>query len=92
MWRREENGERLTAGIPPDLPPADLTSELILQLLAQKSDGPRSLGNDPETEKPILVRVGPYGPYVQLGEDDGSKNKPKRASLLKGMDPDDLDS
>lgn len=87
---REENGERLTAGIPPDLPPADLTPELLAQLLAQKSDGPRSLGNDPVTETPVLVKVGPYGPYVQLGEDEGGKNKPKRASLLKGMNPEEL--
>jgi DNA topoisomerase-1 len=87
---REENGERLTAGIPADLPPADLTPELVQQLLTQKSDGPRSLGNDPESELPILVKVGPYGPYVQLGEDDGSKKKPKRASLLKGMKPESL--
>lgn len=87
---REENGERLTAGIPPDMPPADLTAELVEQLLAQKIDGPRSLGDDPVTEKPIFLRVGPYGPYVQLGEDDGGKPKPKRVSLLKGMEPDDI--
>ena len=87
---REVNGERLTAGIPPDLPPADLTVELVQQLLSQKSEGPRSLGNDPDTEKPVLMRVGPYGPYVQLGEDEGGKTKPKRASLLKGMNPNDL--
>ena len=38
-----------------------------------------------------MLKVGPYGPYVQLGEDDPtSKSKPKRASLLKGMQPDDL--
>jgi DNA topoisomerase-1 len=80
----------LTAGIPPDLPPADLTAELVDQLLAQKSDGPRTVGDDPETGKPILLRVGPYGPYVQLGEDEGGRSKPKRASLLKGMNPDEL--
>jgi DNA topoisomerase-1 len=87
---REQNGERLTAGIPPDLPPADLSAELVSQLLAQKSDGPRSLGHDPASDQPVLLKVGPYGPYVQLGEDEGSKKKPKRASLLKGMNPDEL--
>ncbi|MCC6453966.1 MAG: type I DNA topoisomerase [Caldilineaceae bacterium] len=87
---REENGERLTAGIPPDLPPADLSAELVGQLLAQKSDGPRSLGTDPDSEKPVMLKVGPYGPYVQLGEDEGGKKKPKRASLLKGMNPDEM--
>ncbi len=89
---REENGERLTAGIPPDMPPADLSKELVSQLLAQKSEGPSTLGNDPVTELPVLLKVGPYGPYVQLGEaEEGKpKSKPKRASLLKGMEPSEL--
>ncbi|RIK25140.1 MAG: DNA topoisomerase I, partial [Chloroflexi bacterium] len=84
---KEVNGERLTAGLPPDLPPADLTDELVEQLLSQKQDGPQTLGTDPETEQPIFLKSGPYGPYVQLGEDGNGKKKPKRASLLKGMDP-----
>ena len=28
---------------------------------------PRDLGPDPTTDLPITVRIGPYGPYVQLG-------------------------
>jgi len=37
------------------------------------------------------VRDGRYGPYVQLGEqEEGSKKKPKRASLFKTMTPDSL--
>ena len=84
---KEVNGERLTAGLPPDLPPADVTDEMVAQLLSQKLDGPQLLGTDPETEQPILLKSGPYGPYVQLGEEGNGKKKPKRASLLKGMDP-----
>ena len=35
------------------------------------------------------MRDGRYGPYVQLGEqEEGSKKKPKRASLFKTMTPD----
>jgi DNA topoisomerase-1 len=84
---KEVNGERLTAGLPPELPPADLSDELVEQLLSQKQTGPQTVGVDPATQQPILLKSGPYGPYVQLGEDDGSgKKKPKRASLLKGMD------
>lgn len=82
----EENGDRLTVGLPPDLPPADLTDEMVQELLAKKSDGPRELGVDPESGKEVLVKQGPYGPYVQLGNGEG-KGKPKRVSLLKGMDP-----
>ncbi|HXF64768.1 MAG TPA: type I DNA topoisomerase [Caldilineaceae bacterium] len=87
---REQNGDRLTAGLPPDLPPADLSEELVTLLLSQKSDGPRRLGEDPETGQPVLLKTGPYGPYVQLGEDEESQGKPKRASLLKGMSPNEV--
>ncbi|HEY5608836.1 MAG TPA: type I DNA topoisomerase [Alphaproteobacteria bacterium] len=48
--------------------------------------GPRELGTDPKTGLLVTLRKGPYGFYVQLGEAVG-KEKPKRASLLKGMDP-----
>ncbi|MEZ4615066.1 MAG: type I DNA topoisomerase [Caldilineaceae bacterium] len=89
---KEINGERLTAGLPADIAPADLSEELAEQLFTQKSDGPTTLGVDPESELPVLLKVGPYGPYVQLGEEEeGSKKKPKRVSLLKGMEADDMD-
>ena len=88
---KEENGERLTASLPSDLPPAELTDDLVEKLLHQKSDGPRTLGVDPQSDLPVLLKVGPFGPYVQLGEDDPkSKAKPKRASLLKGMPADGM--
>lgn len=84
---KEVNGERVTAGIPADLPPADLTAELAEQIFSQKTDGPTTLGVDPASELPVLLRVGPYGPYVQLGEEDpNGRKKPKRVSLLKNMD------
>lgn len=88
---REQNGERLTAGLPPDLPPADLSEDLVEQLLSQKQEGPQLLGNDSTTDEPIYLKHGPYGPYVQLGEDSNGKKKPKRSSLLKGMDPAQVD-
>ena len=52
-------------------------------------DGPKILGIDPDSGKAVTLRNGPYGLYIQLGEAEG-KEKPKRASLLKGMTPDDL--
>ncbi len=51
---------------------------------------PRELGFDPETGKPISLRKGPYGLYVQLGESENGE-KPKRASLPKGVDPETVD-
>ncbi len=52
-------------------------------------EGPKVLGEDPATGKVVTLRNGPYGLYVQLGEPEG-KEKPKRASLLRGMTPDDV--
>ncbi len=49
----------------------------------------RTLGEDPDTGLPVLARVGPYGPYVQLGNGNG-KEKPKRVSLPSGMTLDDV--
>ncbi len=55
---------------------------------------PKVLGKDPETNKDITIRIGRFGPYIQIGEEeevDGKKQKPKRASLLRGMTPEDID-
>ncbi|MDO9501876.1 type I DNA topoisomerase [Falsiroseomonas sp.] len=58
------------------------------------NEGQRELGVDPGTGKAISLRRGPYGLYVQLGEETldekGKKVKPRRASLAKGMDPEGL--
>ena len=55
-------------------------------------DGPKHLGDDPETGEPVTLRRGPYGFYVQLGEQSEEKGakKPKRASLQKGEDPSEM--
>ncbi|MFN2526301.1 MAG: type I DNA topoisomerase [Actinomycetota bacterium] len=75
------------ASLPEDLPPDEVTIEKAEELLAAPSDE-RRLGTDPESGLPILVRSGRYGPYVQVGEiEEGSKKRPKTASLLSNMDP-----
>jgi DNA topoisomerase I len=43
---------------------------------------PAKLGSDPATGMDIQLLVGPYGPYIQLGEAVG-KSKPKRVSVPK---------
>ena len=87
----EADGETFTASLPEGIAPADLTAEQVSQLVRAKAEGPDVLGNDPVTGKPILMLQGRFGPYVQLGEaEEGSKAKPKRASLPKGMNPADL--
>ncbi|WP_417813576.1 type I DNA topoisomerase [Thalassospira alkalitolerans] len=61
--------------------------------------GPKVLGVDKETGKEITLRKGPYGVYVQLGEEEEvegkngkpKKVKPKRTSLPKGLEPSVVD-
>ena len=50
---------------------------------------PRLLGADPESGLEVSLRVGRFGPYLQLGEN--GEEKPKRASIPKGTDPEGLD-
>jgi DNA topoisomerase-1 len=47
---------------------------------AERSVGERELGNDPVSGKPIIARMGRYGPMVQIGVQD-DEEKPKFAKL-----------
>ncbi|MDG1707799.1 MAG: topoisomerase C-terminal repeat-containing protein, partial [Emcibacteraceae bacterium] len=53
-------------------------------------EGPATLGIDPTTGMEVTLRTGRFGPYIQLGE-PVEKEKPKRASIPKGMSPDSVD-
>ncbi|MEA5579117.1 type I DNA topoisomerase [Anabaena sp. UHCC 0451] len=86
-----ENGEGVvTASIPKDLTPADLNPKQVEVLLRQKTTGPDQVGRHPETGEPIYVKIGTYGPYVQLGDKTEENPKPKQASLPKGVTPENL--
>jgi DNA topoisomerase-1 len=90
------NGARIERGdekapIPVDLAPDELTAARAEELLAKGGGGPRELGTDPETGLTVLALTGRFGPFVQLGEQaEGSKDKPKRASLFKSMEADSV--
>ena len=51
----------------------------------QKMIENRVIGDDPETKKPIYLKEGRFGSYIQLGDLEKGR-KPKTASLLRGMD------
>lgn len=51
---------------------------------AGKFSGEKLLGTDPETGKNIFVKIGRYGPMVQLGDTE-SEEKPKFAGLRKNQ-------
>jgi DNA topoisomerase I len=87
----DQDGEIVKANIPKGLTPSDLDPEQVEVLLRQKIEGPDKLGLHPDTGEPIFVLLGTYGPYVQLGEiQEGSKEKPKRSSLPKGVTPENI--
>jgi DNA topoisomerase-1 len=54
---------------------------------ANRASGERELGNDPESGKKISVRIGRYGPFVQIGESQENEEdeKPRYASLRAGQ-------
>lgn len=83
-----EQGER-KAAIPDDMPPDEMTLEKALDLLEHAEKGDDPIGHDPATGKPVYVKKGRFGPYVQLGG-NGNGDKPKNASLLRGMDVADV--
>lgn len=86
----EEDGD-VHASIPEEYAPADLTEEDITGLIQIQKRGPEPLGTHEETGLPIYCMTGRYGPYVQLGEaPEGSTEKPKRASLPRGIRPEDV--
>lgn len=84
------NGTTATASLPDDLAPGDTTKERLEAILEEANRGDQVLGNHPEADEPVLLKSGPYGPYVQLGEDDQDGN-PKRVSLPPGVEPEDVD-
>lgn len=96
-----------TSKIPNDIPPDELTVPKALELIEHSAAAEQALGVDPESGKNVYVKVGRFGPYVQLGEQperpkdaEGKPlkgkagkavgDKPKMASLLKGMSPIDI--
>jgi len=50
----------------------------------------RELGADPKSGKPVTVRMGRYGPFVQIGTKDDDE-KPKFAGLRPGQKMNDID-
>jgi len=79
-----------TAPVPEGIAPDELTVGMAEELLSKPS-GDRVLGSDEASGLAVIVREGRYGPYVQLGDADGSaKTKPRTASLFKRMSIDTL--
>ncbi|BAY53111.1 DNA topoisomerase I [Thermostichus vulcanus NIES-2134] len=90
VYQNGNGSEPIKASLPQDATPGSLTREQVEQLIRQKLEGPDKLGVHPETGEPIFLLTGRFGPYVQLGEATEANPKPKRASLPKGVSPDEV--
>ena len=83
-----QQGER-RASLREEMAPDELTIQVALEMLDQAQQSEEPLGVCPETSKPVFLKVGRFGPYVQRGTAE-DEEKPKNASLLKGMRPEDV--
>jgi DNA topoisomerase-1 len=82
-----EQGER-RASIPEDMPPDELTLSMAVELLDKHQKAEEPLGHHPVSGKPIFIKQGRFGPYVQLGANDDEQKK--NASLPKGVSPESV--
>jgi DNA topoisomerase-1 len=65
----------------------DLFHPVVQTVSTSKSElkvGERILGTDPKTGKPVSVKIGRFGPFVQIGSAE-DEDKPQFASLAKGQ-------
>lgn len=82
------------ANIPEDIAPDELNVATAKELLSRSTQGAQVVGHDPATGKPVYVKSGRFGPYVQLGDPETTEKgtpkrggKPKMASLWPSMNP-----
>ena len=65
------------------------TIEEVSGLRLEHKVGERVLGNDPATGKPVSVKIGRFGPVVQIGKADDNE-RPRFASLQKNQTIDSI--
>ena len=62
----------------------DPSVQETLNARSERKAGERQLGNDPRSGKPVFVKIGRFGPVVQIGTAD-DKDKPQFAHLPKDL-------
>jgi DNA topoisomerase-1 len=71
-------------------PFADLVEDKEQSVSREQVAQARELGTDPKSGKPVTVRMGRYGPFVQIGTKD-DEDKPKFAGLRPGQKMNELE-
>jgi len=85
----QRDGERITTSLPGEWAPGDVTREMLSELINRQVQGDVPVGEDAQG-RTLLLKNGPYGPYLQLGPDD-QEGRPKRVSLPPGVEPANVD-
>ncbi len=91
--RRGEGGKENVASIPDGMAPDELTLQVALELLKAKSGDQEPIATDPVTGRPVTLKRGRFGEYLELGqteEEQEKKEKPRRVSLPRGVKSADL--
>ena len=70
-------------------PFSDLVDEKEESVTREQVAMARELGTDPKSGKPVTVRMGRYGPFIQIGTKD-DEEKPKFAGLRPGQKMNDI--
>ncbi len=83
-----EAGE-IRGNIPEELCPDELDEKKMDEILQAGARKDEPLGHCSATGKPIFIKSGRFGPYIQRGDSD-SDEKPEFASLLKDMEPESV--
>ena len=83
-----EQGER-RASLPDELPPDELTLDVALEMLDKAAQGEEPLGIVPRRTSRCSSRSAASGPTCSAARPKTRRSR-KNASLLKGMEPEDV--
>ena len=81
---RKDKDKEVKVSLPLDMFPSDLNLQKLEELFKIKENSKEKVGKDPKTKEDILIKTGPYGPYLEL-----EKTK-KRASIPTFLSPDSI--
>lgn len=82
-----EQGER-KAPILDGMAPDEMNLQKAMELFESASREDEPLGTHPESGKPVYIKVGRFGPYIQLGEKDDEEKR--NQSIPKAINAEDV--
>lgn len=91
--QRGEGGPGNTASVPDDVPPADLTQAMVVELFHRKASGPEAVAVDPDSGQCVFHKKGRFGDYLEVAqtpEQEAAKVTPKRVTLPPGLSANEL--